>query len=90
MIILIKWVPVDTSTVQSNYLFKLLFFFITATDTNYYHKIILNSAACPQNIYFSTFQRLFEKSLLFSLHQLPPPKYRGHSEIERWLGIDNT
>lgn len=27
MIILIKWEPVDTSTVKSNYLFKLLFFF---------------------------------------------------------------
>lgn len=26
MITLIKWVPVDTSTVKSNYLFKLLFF----------------------------------------------------------------
>lgn len=27
-------------------------FFIAATDTNYCHKIILNSAAWPQNIYF--------------------------------------
>ena len=47
------------------------FFFITATDTNYYHKIILNSAARPQNIYFSTFQKIIWK--VFILPSPPAP-----------------
>lgn len=45
-------------------------------DTNYYHKIILNFYSMPpENIYFSTSQRLFEKFLSFPAHQPPPPKY---------------
>lgn len=52
-------------------------FFITTIDINYYHKMILNSTAFPQNIYTSSFQRLFEKFSSFLPHQPPTPKYRG-------------
>lgn len=58
MIILIKWLPVDTSTFRPNDLFNCYFVFTTATDAINYHRLFNISTACPQNIYLPTFLSL--------------------------------
>lgn len=96
MITLIKWVPVDTFTVKSNYLLKLLFFLHYCHSYQLlpqdYCKFLQHAPRIFTSPLGQTFQSLLERLLLFPLHHSPPPKHnkkrkREHSSFLRVIFI---